>query len=77
MNKVADALSRQPHLNAMTTITAILMNDDTLKQSYHTDNYFGPILDTLRNPDQANEKQKAHAKYFEIQQECLYLKGTQ
>ncbi|CAG8638636.1 1222_t:CDS:1, partial [Paraglomus occultum] len=76
-NMVADALSRQPHLNTMTTVTTTLMNDDTLMKAYRVDNYFRHILDALRNPDQANEKQKSRAKHFEIQQECLYLKGTQ
>ena len=41
------------------------------------DSYFGPILDTLQNPDQASEKQKTRAKHFEIQEKWLYLKGTQ
>jgi len=31
---VADALSRQPHLNTITTITTTLMNDDTLEKAY-------------------------------------------
>ena len=66
MNIVADALSRQPHLNSITTIATTLMDNDDLKQAYQTDNYFGPILDTLQNPNQADEKQKTCAKHFEI-----------
>jgi len=77
MNIVADALSRQPHLNSITTIATTLMDNDVLKRAYQTDNYFGPILDTLQNPNQADEKQKTRAKHFEIRQEYLYLKGTQ
>jgi hypothetical protein len=77
-NVVADALSRQPHLNAITsTMTTSLIDDDKLEKAYQADKYFGPILSALRNPDQIDEKQKNRAKYFELQGKSLYLKDTQ
>jgi hypothetical protein len=64
-NVVADALSRQSHLAAITTLTAALSDDQSFLMGYQQDCYFAPILDALQSPDQANEKTKRKAKHFE------------
>ena len=49
-NVVADALSRQPHLAAITTLTTRLADDQTFEEGYQKDKYFAPILETLQTP---------------------------
>ena len=46
-NIVADALSRKPHLNAITILTTTLADNQTFEQGYQQDKYFAQILDTL------------------------------
>ena len=62
---MADALSRKPHLNAITTLTTTLADDKTFEQGYQQDKYFVQILETLQYPEQADKKAKAKAKHFE------------
>ena len=73
-NIVADTLSRKPHLNAITTLTTTLADDQTFEQGYQQDKYFAQILETLQNPEQANEKTKAKAKHFVWENKRIYLR---
>jgi hypothetical protein len=73
-NVVADALSRKPQINSMTTLTATLADDETFEQGYEHDKYFAQILETLQHPDQSNEKSRARAKNFEWTNQRIYLK---
>jgi hypothetical protein len=73
-NIVADALSRKPHLNAITTLTTTLADDQTFEQGYQQDKYFVQILETLQYPEQADEKAKAKAKHFEWKDKRIYLR---
>ena len=76
-NVVADALSRQPHLAAITTLTTRLADDQTFEEGYKKDKYFAPILETLQNPEEADEKEKAQARNFEWKDNRIYLKRDQ
>ena len=72
-NVVADALSRKQHLNAITTLTTTLADDQAFKQGYQQDKYFAQILETLQHPDQSDEKSRARAKHFEWTNQHIYL----
>ena len=72
-NIVANALSRKPHLNVITTLTTTLADDQTFEQGYQQDKYFAQILETLQNPEQANKKAKAKAKHFVWENKRIYL----
>ena len=56
-NVVADALSRQPHLVTIITLTTQL--DNNLEDKYLEDPYFSDIWESLHHPDQVPEKQLA------------------
>jgi RNase H-like domain found in reverse transcriptase/Reverse transcriptase (RNA-dependent DNA polymerase)/Integrase zinc binding domain len=71
-NVVADALSRIPHINSISTISSVDLEE--LIPLYQGDPYFSPILDTLQNPEAASEKQHAKAKHFELKENRIYLK---
>ena len=73
-NVVADALSRKPQINSMTTLTTTLVDDETFEQGYEQNKYFAQILETLQHPDQSNEKSRARAKNFEWTNQRIYLK---
>jgi len=75
MNVVADALSRKPHLNVITTLTASLADNETFEQGYPQDKYFADILQALKYPEQADEKARDCAKHFEWKDKRLYLKN--
>ena len=64
-NVVADALSRQSHLSAITTLTTRLADDQIFEEGYEKDKYFAPIRETLQHPEEASEKEKAQARNFE------------
>src|SRR5271170_6838263 len=76
-NVVADALSRQSHLAIIFTLTTHLTDDQTFEEGYQKDKYFAPILETLQHPDDANEKEKAQARNFELKNDRIYLKKDQ
>ena len=76
-NIVADALSRPPHLATITVLATKLADDQAFEEGYTNDEYFAPILDTLRDPTSATEKQHARAKHFELHENQNYLKSSQ
>src|SRR5277367_6328261 len=76
-NIVADALSRQSHFAAISTLTTRLADDQTFEEGYQKDKYFAPILETLQHPDEADEKEKAQARNFEWKNNRIYLKRDQ
>ena len=76
-NVVADALSRQPQLAAITILATRLADDQAFEEGYATDNYFAPILETLIDPASATEKQHARARNFELKDNRIYLKKDQ
>ena len=61
---VADALSRIPYINNISTISSVNLED--LLSLYQGDSYFSPILETLQNPEAASPKQLVKAKNFEL-----------
>jgi ''chromo'' (CHRromatin Organisation MOdifier) domain./Integrase core domain. len=71
-NVVADALSRIPHVNNISIISSVDLED--LIPLYQGDPYFSSILETLQNPEAASEKQLAKAKNFELKDNRIYLK---
>ena len=71
-NVVADALSRQPHLATITTLTTQL--DNNLEDKYLEDPHFSDIWESLHYPDQVPEKQLARARNFELKNNKIYLK---
>ena len=68
---VADALSRIPSINNLSTISLDLGD---LISLYKKDPYFAYILETLQNIKEASEKQIARAKHFKLQENKIYLK---
>ena len=76
-NVVADALSRQSHLSAITTLTTRLADNQIFEEGYKKDKYFAPICETLQHPDEASEKEKAQARNFEWKNNRIYLKQDQ
>jgi hypothetical protein len=72
-NVVADALSRQSHLAAISTVTEQLSDIDW-KQKYTEDTHFKDIWNILHNSDTATEKQLALVRNFELDNERIYLK---
>ena len=71
-NVVADALSRIPSVNNISTLS--LVDLENLLSLYQQDSYFSPILETLQNPEESSPKELARAKYFEFQENRIYLK---
>src|SRR5271163_2641241 len=76
-NVIADAFSRQSHLAAISTLTTHLADDQTFEEGYQKDRYFAPILEILQHPDDADEKEKAQARNFELRNNRIYLKKDQ
>src|SRR5271155_400040 len=72
-NVVADTLSRQSHLAAISTLTTHLADDQIFKEGYQKDKHFAPILETLQDPNDADEKEKAQARNFELRNNRIYL----
>ena len=56
-NIVANALSQQPHLANITTLSTKL--DNNLKEKYQEDSYFSEFWKSLTNPTTTSEKQLA------------------
>ena len=77
INVVANALSRQSQLLAITTLTTRLADDQIFEEGYEKDKYFAPICETLQHPDEASEKEKAQARNFEWKNNRIYLKQDQ
>src|SRR5271170_7532125 len=73
-NVVADTLSRQSHLAAISTLTTHLADDQTFEEGYQKDRYFAPILETPQHLDDTNEKEKVQARNFELKNNRIYLK---
>src|SRR5947208_3570752 len=73
-NVVADALSRQLSLAHISSVQTQFISDDKLIKEYKVDNYFGPIYLTLQLPQQADKKDLALVKPFEIIDKRLYIK---
>src|SRR5271170_7027628 len=76
-NVIADALSRQSHLAVISTLITYLADNQTFEEGYQKDKYFAPILETLQHPDDADEKEKAQARNFELKDKRIYLKKNQ
>src|SRR5271155_3621952 len=76
-NVVADALLRQSHLAVISTLTTHLADDQIFKEGYQKDKHFAPILEILQDPDDADEKEKAQVRNFELRNNRIYLKKDQ
>src|SRR6185369_5880142 len=74
-NVVADALSRQAHLAAISALTTQL--EENLEDKYLEDSYFKPIWEALQQPESASEKELARARNFELRDNKLYWKKDQ
>ena len=75
MNVIADALSRQSHLAAISTLTTQL--EENLEEKYLEDAFFKNIWETLQNPESATEKELARMRNFELKNNKIYLKRDQ
>jgi hypothetical protein len=73
-NVVADALSRQPHLAAISTVTTQLTSKETLQEMYKEDDYFHNVLEALQHPSETPAKQLSRARNFELEDGRIYLK---
>lgn len=73
-NVVADALSRMPQISTITTISTELINEQDLIQAYQQDNHLSNILETLQNPNNANKKQLAQVKNYQLINNHIYIK---
>jgi len=71
---IADALSRQSHLAAISTFTTQLTSDASLKEMYHEDEYFRNILEALQHSSDVSEKQLSRARNFVLEDGRIYLK---
>ena len=63
-NVVADALSRQPQLMAVTEFIAELIPRHELIKAYEQDVYFAPIYNTITLPEYANADGLEKAKHY-------------
>ena len=61
---IADALSRQSHLAAISTFTTQLTSDASLKEMYHEDEYFRNVLEALQHSSDVPAKQLSRARNF-------------
>ena len=73
-NVVADALSRQSHLAAISTLTTQLTKDASLKEMYHEDEYFRNVLEALQHSSDVSEKQLSRARNFVLEDGHIYLR---
>ena len=72
-NVVVDALSRKPHLAAISTVASTLIGNEELEKSHQEDKYFSPIWEILHNSN-ATAKQKAQVKNYELIENKIYLR---
>ena len=73
-NVVANVLSRQSHLVAISTLTIYLADNQIFEEGYQKDKYFTPILEIIQYPNDADEKEKAQTRNFELKDDRIYLK---
>jgi len=73
-NVVADALSHQSHLAAISTLTTQLTKDELLKEMYHEDKYFHNVLEALQYSSDVSEKQLSRARNFVLEDSRIYLR---
>ena len=74
INLVADTLSKNPLLHNINILTTELIELDKLKQMYLEDLYFADIYKLLQNENITNSKVVSRAKYYELDNEVIYLK---
>ena len=73
-NKVADALSRNPLLYYIDTLTIQLVEPEKLYEAYEEDKYFSDILKKLQGEQINDPKVIACVKYYELQDDNIFLK---
>ena len=71
---VADALSHQSHLAAISTLTTQLTKDASLKEMYHEDEYFRNVLEALQHSSDVSEKQLSRVRNFVLEDGRIYLR---
>ncbi len=76
-NVVADALSRPPQLNALTTVSTTLLEDIDLGDAYNNDKRLQQTWEILQRLESSDEKEKAQVRNYELHDDKVYLKKDQ